>query len=99
MHPTPVDLPCISGARTHLTLCILCISCVSPVYLPCISQVRTLESFPEDHLASAIALYERFDADGDGRLQPDEFSRMLELVALQQGTRFSEHARPVDPTA
>ena len=49
----------------------------------------TLASLSSDHLSCALALYERFDADGDGRLQPDEFARLLGLISRQNGVRFS----------
>jgi Ca2+-binding EF-hand superfamily protein len=48
-----------------------------------------LAALSSDHLSSALALYERFDADGDGRLQPDEFARLLGLISRQNGVRFS----------
>ena len=51
----------------------------------------TLEAFSTEDLAAAIAMYERYDADGDGRLQHDEFSSMMSMLSRQHGLRFSSH--------
>ena len=49
-----------------------------------------IQAFSTEHLSAALALYERYDADGDGRLQIDEFERMLCRLAPQHGARFSQ---------
>ena len=51
----------------------------------------TLEAFSTEDLAAAIAMYERYDADGDGRLQHDEFSSMMSMLSRQHALRFSSH--------
>ena len=51
--------------------------------------LSTLESFSSEHLSAALALYERYDEDLDGRLQPLEFERMLTTLSRQHGMRFS----------
>ena len=49
-----------------------------------------LAALPSHHLSAALALFERYDGDADGRLQRDEFSDLLVTLAKQHGTRFSE---------
>ena len=50
---------------------------------------QLLESFSAEELAAALSLFARFDSDADGRLQQDEFCRMLSMVSKQYGMKLS----------
>lgn len=47
-----------------------------------------LAAVSEVHLHAVLALFERFDSDGDGRLQEGEFESMLTQLTRQHGVRF-----------